>query len=713
MENHPFRPASPAERLPAYYQDTGDENIQYCFRDFDSERNFDLFDRQTREHKSSNFCIDFGEDDAYCAFDLDAQAYKTLLNSPRPTELHTRWINIWMPYNQKDLIRMLASHFDFTPRLLGMMNSDPMPPRNTSSLRMKKSSSTLRSMLSHASSKSSSIKQKAKQANEEAVDSESSIGMTEMMQSTQLELVRDLSHYQLVDDVWHWSTVDQGRRYMCIGYNSLHNVRSKETNTHPHIADRSRDVPHGKRVWNWLLLCEDKTVISISEDPFPFATGALNKEDLKTLFTTRRNLVNVFRQLTKAPTPLRDTALTQLPIRQRLGSSDEETAHRPTDAPGLLFYYLFEDWGATFDLISRREHGYAAELDRLRQEMLQTANLTHVDQLHHIGCQLAVLKRVYHSYELIIERVLKKQEATLASLKNSHILPGNASLVSSHPVINDSPGPLVPEADSLLGVALSSAARVRFERLKDRILLYALSEINECLDQKESLVMMNFNLIAIKESFSVERLTWVTLLLAKITILFTPVTLMTGYFSIQFKEMEFEMRSYWQAFGIIFGASVALLVLFSWHTALLLGDFAHCVAEMKIFNLPLSGSPFGKRASFYGRLSATVENMRDKTKLGLPYARAVYAAKHSHGSVFDVITTATLEDPAADNLLVNVCYTAHVVVYEPLNRDDWKPLMSTKPRDSVEETLDTFVLLLQHALSTDMAGKKGTGDMEL
>ncbi|CAI9633542.1 unnamed protein product [Alternaria burnsii] len=564
MENHPFRPASPAERLPAYYQDTGDENIQYCFRDFDSERNFDLFDRQTREHKSSNFCIDFGEDDAYCAFDLDAQAYKTLLNSPRPTELHTRWINIWMPYNQKDLIRMLASHFDFTPRLLGMMNSDPMPPRNTSSLRMKKSSSTLRSMLSHASSKSSSIKQKAKQANEEAVDSESSIGMTEMMQSTQLELVRDLSHYQLVDDVWHWSTVDQGRRYMCIGYNSLHNVRSKETNTHPHIADRSRDVPHGKRVWNWLLLCEDKTVISISEDPFPFATGALNKEDLKTLFTTRRNLVNVFRQLTKAPTPLRDTALTQLPIRQRLGSSDEETAHRPTDAPGLLFYYLFEDWGATFDLISRREHGYAAELDRLRQEMLQTANLTHVDQLHHIGCQLAVLKRVYHSYELIIERVLKKQEATLASLKNSHILPGNASLVSSHPVINDSPGPLVPEADSLLGVALSSAARVRFERLKDRILLYALSEINECLDQKESLVMMNFNLIAIKESFSVERLTWVTLLLAKITILFTPVTLMTGYFSIQFKEMEFEMRSYWQAFGIIFGASVALLVLFSW-----------------------------------------------------------------------------------------------------------------------------------------------------
>ena len=89
----------------------------------------------------------------------------------------------------------------------------------------------------------------------------------------------------------------------------------------------------------------------------------------------------------------------------------------------------------------------------------------------------------------------------------------------------------------------------------------------------------------------------------------------------------------------------------------------------------------------------------------------MYAAKHSHGSVFDVVTTATLKDPAADNLLVNVCYTAHIVVYETLNRDDWKPLMSTKPRDSVEETLDTFVLLLQHALSTDM-GKSRNDDLK-
>ena len=378
----PFRPASPAEDLPAYYHDLGDETIRHCFRNFDLDRNFDLFDRQTRNPRSSNFCLDFGEDDAYCAFDLDAHSYSKLLSLQRPPELHTRWINIWMPYNQKDLIRTLARHFDFTPRLLGTMRSDPVPPRSDP-LRRKKSSSTLRSRLSHKSNKSDSIKARVKEANQTSLCSEESIGMTEMMHSTQLDMVRDLNHYQLVDDVWHWSTVDWGRRcksrlggnlecanrplVVSIGYNSLHNVRTKQIEEHPEDADRSRDMPHGKRVWNWLLLCEDKTVISISEDPFPFSNGDLRVQDLKMLYTTRGNLVNVFRQLTKAQTPLNDVALQQLPIRQRIGNSDEETAHRPTDAPGLLFYYLFEDWGATFNLISRRQHGhgYAAELDRL------------------------------------------------------------------------------------------------------------------------------------------------------------------------------------------------------------------------------------------------------------------------------------------------------------------------------------------------------------
>ncbi|OSS49562.1 hypothetical protein B5807_06240 [Epicoccum nigrum] len=565
----PFHPAYVGEDLPQYYCDFDDAEIADGFRDFDNEKYFDVFDRKTRNPRTTNFCLDFGEDEAFCAFDLSSHSYSRLLESPRPTHLHTRWINLWQPYNQKDTLRTLGQHYDFSPRLLGMMCSDPIPPRSEASS-LEKSISTLRSRASHRSKHSKSSSQKSKSgSNKNTIDSEESVGMTELMHSAQLEMVRDLTHYQIVEDIWHWSTVDWGRRYLCLGYNTLHNVRNKQTQSHR--LDRDQDVPHGKRVWNWLLLCEDKTVISISEDPFPFANGEVHGWDLRMLYTVRRNLVNVFRQLTKAPTPLSDAALTQLPIRHRIGHSEVETAHRSSDTPGLLFYYLFEDWGTTFSLISRSEEGYAAELDRLRKEMLVKADLNHVDQLHHIGCQLAVLRRVYHSYSLLIERILERREATMASLKNSRVLSTAESMFASvHGT--DSPNAALPaDLFNTLGVSLSSAARVRFERLKDRITLYALSEIQECIDQKDSLVMMNFNLIAIKESLSVERLTWVTLVLAQITILFTPVTLMTGYFSIQFKNLEFEVGSYWSTFGIVLGLSFLMLVLFSYFSGTLNG----------------------------------------------------------------------------------------------------------------------------------------------
>ncbi len=116
--------------------------------------------------------------------------------------------------------------------------------------------------------------------------------------------------------------------------------------------------------------------------------------------------------------------------------------------------------------------------------MLKKAQLGHVEQLFNIGRQLAVLKRVYQSYELIIERLLDRQRQSSASLENSSVIPptGLDSMESSRPQLHDH--------ETRLGVSFSSAARVRFERMRDRIRLYALSEIQECLDQKESLVMM-------------------------------------------------------------------------------------------------------------------------------------------------------------------------------------------------------------------------------
>ncbi|KAF2804754.1 uncharacterized protein BDZ99DRAFT_525110 [Mytilinidion resinicola] len=574
-----FPPSSKEAPLPEYYLDLCDEDIARGIRNFDDDGNFEQFDREVRNPHSRIFLVDFGDHEAWCGFDLEATSITRLLNAPRPPVLNTRWINIWLPYDQKEVLHALAKHYDFSPRLLALMCSDPIQPKSKP-LSSRKSSSSLWSRKSHRRGGSQ------KSSKQESLDSEESIGMSEMMQSTQMDLVRDMSHYHIVNEVWHWSSVDWGRRFVCLGYNSLHNVRTNPTDR-VEDPDRSHDVPHGKRVWNWLVLCEDKTVISIAEDPFPFSNGNLRAHELRTLFAIRRNLINVFRQLSKSECASRDSSIITLPIRKRIGDSEEETAHRPTDSPGLLFYYLFEDWYTTYSLVARKEHQYAAELDKLRQDMLVKAELSHVDRLHHIGRQLAVLKRVYESYELIIERVLKQPEPTLASLKNSHIVSGADSLASSIP--HFSSANQIAEADSLLGVSLSSAARVRFERLRDRIKLYALSEIRECLDQKDSLVMMNFNLIAIKESFAVERLTRTTLLLAKVTILFIPISLLTAYFSTELEGVAFSLKSYWVSFAVTLALSAVALMIFS---------FASGTTEGKLVYRPLTRIFFDMSKSF-------------------------------------------------------------------------------------------------------------------
>lgn len=74
----------------------------------------------------------------------------------------------------------------------------------------------------------------------------------------------------------------------------------------------------------------------------------------------------------------------------------------------------------------------------------------------------------------------------------------------------------------------------------------------------------NFNLIALKDSQAVERLTRVTVLLAKVTILFLPVSLMTGYFSTELVEVKgvYTINQYWVSFGVIVFLSFVLLVVF-------------------------------------------------------------------------------------------------------------------------------------------------------
>lgn len=471
-----------------------------------------------------------------------------ILEADRPGALSTRWINIWHPSKQTSLLQLLAKRYDFTPRLLALMCSDPKALRTQSTIpHIKKASKTLR----------------CTPVSEPSLEE----GLNELSEASSITSdgsVYRANLYKITNDIWHYSSIDFGRNYVCIGYNSIYGTQ------HGNEGPRNGPLPHCTRVWTWLVLCKDNTVISINEDPFPFSDGPLNTHQKLILGETRRNISTIFRSLSTADeSALKAIApMSLLPLRARLGSTREESANRLKDTPSLLFYYLFENWHNGYTLITRKESRYGLELNALRAAMFRTPKLAHIDRLDTIGRELGVLKRHYESYDRLIDRLLEPQPASAASIQNMRLDRDDAngsrtSLSTIRPIATPSAAAEgEEEKESSLGVSLPTPARVRFTRLRDSIDLYALSEVGEYLAQKDRLIGINFQLIAIKESQDVEKLTRITLLLTKCTILFLPVSFLTSYFSAPLGGTVYSVQEYWVAFALTLGLSALGLFLF-------------------------------------------------------------------------------------------------------------------------------------------------------
>ena len=106
-------------------------------------------------------------------------------------------------------------------------------------------------------------------------------------------------------------------------------------------------------------------MITITENPFLHHEGPLTAREERKLPVMRRNLINVFQQLSKADHPTRDkNPINVLPIRSgivKTREGDEEIS----DAPSLLFHYIFDDWYASYSLVAKREHQYGKQLGKL------------------------------------------------------------------------------------------------------------------------------------------------------------------------------------------------------------------------------------------------------------------------------------------------------------------------------------------------------------
>ncbi|KAF3913017.1 hypothetical protein ABW21_db0202540 [Orbilia brochopaga] len=283
--------------------------------------------------------------------------------------------------------------------------------------------------------------------------------------------------------------------------------------------------PHMLRLWIWLIMTHDGTVISIHEPIPQMKKDITNPRDVKdTVSHIRRNIRVVLRCLSKAGL-----------AKKRSGSNDVEVAMEQGalvvrrmfgEAKDLLFYYLFDDWYASWSLAVDRAHPYSKELNEIRGE---DPMLDHIDKLHDIARRLASLKRVYNSYELVLDRLLENK----AYFKD----PANKCF-------------------SLLSMN-------RFERLKHRISQLAISEIEDCEKEANGLISLTYNRLNFRETKAVEKLSLLSVALAKVTIIFLPISIVMAYFGmndVKGISGAYNYKNFWTAAGV----ALALTFIFLW-----------------------------------------------------------------------------------------------------------------------------------------------------
>ena len=91
-------------------------------------------------------------------------------------------------------------------------------------------------------------------------------------------------------------------------------------------------------------------------------TSAEEHKKHSALVLGRQNLLNSFQQLSKSNDGRKsDNPFMTLGIRSGVQTADGKLS----DAPGLLFYYLFDDWYPTYSIVTREKNQYTANLETL------------------------------------------------------------------------------------------------------------------------------------------------------------------------------------------------------------------------------------------------------------------------------------------------------------------------------------------------------------
>lgn len=401
--------------------------------------------------QGQNFAVRLSAERATCALDVSKNDIDHLfqIQDRECHEHETRWLNFWDGETQRDAITTIVKRYGVSRRLASLMYA-----RRAQDLEAP--SSHERTNPAGQSSSASFLQSRNRKDDLEKGHSQ------DITERTPPRTTKPPGFGDVVDNLWHFCSVDRGPQYLYVGFNALFTVPGVNTK---HVVNSGR--PSGLRIWTSLLLCHDGTVVSIFEAP-PKGTP---EEYVKAM---RFNVLNIFSHLSKLRPDTSIHSLMQVYVRP--DPCDEHNSVQDGDSAALLFYYLFDDWVTTYALITQRHNPYRDQLESIRRVMFETADMDHVKSLDLVGRQLTALKLVYQSYELAIHRILKHSMVAYREDWESD------DVARTHGRGNS------PSMQS--GMTLPTAAVDRFERLLDRIRLYALTEVEECLRQKESLVFM-------------------------------------------------------------------------------------------------------------------------------------------------------------------------------------------------------------------------------
>ncbi|KAI5795126.1 hypothetical protein EDC01DRAFT_654181 [Geopyxis carbonaria] len=592
------------DALPDYYKSLP-TSLASKFQNLDNSSVYSRCKDALKSAATKNFIVDFGGGteaggQAWCAVDIDPadrQGLTQLLNKDRPLSLRTRWINIFAPYEQADLVAAITSKYGFSPRLTNVITTPPMSAAALAPAPQRPPSARRRSRIFHPRSTRPDIET----GSEHVHGHGHGHGHGQQVPPTDIEMrqlaaarLAGTNYMDLAQSVWHWHAVEWGNSYICTGFNHLHIVPTEQEAAAAAAADGPDGVqaagndseeddeeeefdtgdynPEGRRIWSWLILCDDGTVISIQEPLAQIAPDDLVK--------VRRNMLGVFRSLSlsdaasnSAESLILGGGLDDLPFRVQGPRGTPREFENVQAGPSLLLYYLFDDWHSIYRFVRLRGDPYSTQMRRLRNDMHKNPNLGHLAKLNALTRQLAMLKRMYETRKIILDNVLYRQEN---ASKNSPggALPlelrkrseGNLDSAGDYDAPFDATAnPFLSSMGSpdVLGVTLSTLAVAKFERLRDRIRLYILGELDALLVEKSELENLTFNLISLKQSATVEVLTRVTIWLAAFTVLFLPLTLVTGYFSMQLRDLQnvYTQTTFWGSAGV--SIAVTLLVLYT------------------------------------------------------------------------------------------------------------------------------------------------------